>query len=119
MGKTSNDKKNPVNVFVGRNLRYFMDSNDISEQELADGFGIEKESLQRILNGTNGISSIYCNILAMNYNCDMNLIFRGISEEDMIQVEDGMIEKQDARQVLKDSMVRQLHYLADILDMMQ
>ncbi len=119
MGRTSNDKKNPINVFVGRNLRYFMDSNDISEQELADGFGIEKESLQRILNGTNGISSVYCNILAMRYNCDMNLIFRGITEDDMIRPDESETEDYDAKQALKESMIRQLHYLADILDILQ
>lgn len=62
--------RNATNVFAGRNLKYFIESNGISQEQLAESFGIEKDSLQKILNGTNAISGPYNYILLNEYNCN-------------------------------------------------
>ena len=75
MKDTLKRTKNPANVFAGRNLKYFMDVNGIEDEQLAASFGIEPDSLQRILSGRNAISGPYNYILLNEYNCDLNFIY--------------------------------------------
>lgn len=65
--------RNAANVFAGRNLKYFIESNGISQEQLAESFGIEKDSLQKILNGTNAISGPYNYILLNEYNATLSI----------------------------------------------
>lgn len=106
--------KNEANVFAGRNLKYFIDNNGISEEQLAESFGIERDSLQRILNGTNAISGPYNYILVNEYNCDLNFIYGGVAHCDVL-VNDVQIEGAKARMTTDEAISRELHYLADLI----
>lgn len=117
MGK-SGDARNPANVIAGRNLKYFMDTNGISNQQLAESFGIEKESVQKILSGRNAISGPYNYILLNNYNCDLNFIYGGIARCDTLINDIGMVEEAGAKGKLWDAVLREMRYLVDLLDKM-
>ena len=119
MEKELTNAKNPMNVFVGRNLRYFIEKQNISEQELADSFHIEKDSLKRILNGTNGISGEYLHILLTQYGCDLNFLFGGTDFREYLKEGDATGEKQDAEIVTKESIARQIYYIADLIRMLE
>ena len=114
--KESRDSRNPANVIAGRNLRYFMESRGITNQQLADSFGIEKESLQKILNGRNAISGPYNYILLNTYSCDLNFIYGGISHSDTLtkEVETQILEENKKKTV--DLIARQMKYLSGYLD---
>lgn len=116
MKNSTKDKRNPINVIIGRNLQYFMESNDIPIEEMAKSFGIEQDSLRRILKGINGISSEYCYILSEKYNCDMNFLFGGVERTGDLS---NVRTKVDKSETLGKSMARSLHYLADIIEMKQ
>ncbi len=116
--KEFQNTKNPANIIAGRNLRYFMDANGISSQQLAESFGIEKESLQKILSGTNAISGPYNYILLNEYNCDLNFIYGGIARSDTLITELQLIEKTDMKEKTKDAIVRQLLYLSNLVENM-
>lgn len=105
--------KNETNVFAGRNLKYFIQNNGISEEQLARSFGIEKDSLQRILNGTNAISGPYNYILLNEYNCDLNFIYGGVAHCDVL-VNDVQVET-TKHMTMDEAISRELHYLADII----
>lgn len=112
--KEFQNTKNPANIIAGRNLRYFMDANE----QLAESFGIEKESLQKILSGTNAISGPYNYILLNEYNCDLNFIYGGIARSDTLITELQLIEKNDMKEKTKDAIVRQLLYLSNLVENM-
>lgn len=76
--------KHPNNVFAGRNLKYFIQNNQISVKQLAESFGIEENSVQKILNGTNAISGPYNYILLTEYNCNLNFIYGGVGCTDVL-----------------------------------
>lgn len=107
--------RNTANVFAGRNLKYFIDSNGISQDQLASSFGIEKDSLQKILNGTNAISGPYNYILLNEYNCDLNFIYGGVERCDKL-ISKHLVEGKDRRTCAREAVVRELHYLADLLE---
>ena len=106
--------RNVANVFAGRNLKYFMQSNGISEVQMAKSFGIEKDSLQKILNGTNAISGPYNHILLNEYNCDLNFIYGGIARCDIL-LSESQTEGKDLRKRTQEAMSRELHYLAELI----
>lgn len=110
------ESKNSANIIAGRNLKYFMDANGISNQQLAESFGIEKESLQKILSGTNAISGPYNYILLNEYNCDLNFIYGGIARSDTLITDIQLVEKSDIRGKTKEAIVRQLLYLAKLIE---
>lgn len=116
MKKSRNSSKNPANVFAGRNLKYFMDCHDISDEQLADSFGIEKDSLLKILNGRNAISGPYNAILLKEYGCDLNFIYGGMVHSDMLIKDIGQIEQQSTGAELKKSITRAMHYLLELLE---
>ena len=118
MDKSFRDNKNPVNVMIGRNLRYFMERKNISEKELSKDFGIERDSLRRILNGTNGISSEYCHILVAKYDCNMNFIFGGVEKSD-IELEEEVACAQMEASNSRSSVAKLMRYLADIVEIMK
>jgi transcriptional regulator with XRE-family HTH domain len=72
--KRNSRKKTEINIRIGGRLKRFRIKNGISADELAEAFGIVKDSLLRIENGSTGLSSEYAYILATRYNCDMNYI---------------------------------------------
>ncbi len=112
MKETTKDKRNPINVYVGRNLTFFMECNNIPVAELADDFGIAKDSLKRILNGINGLSSEYCYILASKYHCNMNFLFGGVENaENLTEVRTTTNKSEPEKGI-----VQSLHYLADVVD---
>lgn len=76
--------KYPNNVFAGRNLKYFIQNQNISLEQLAESFGIEVNSVQKILNGTNVISGPYNYILLTEYNCNLNFIYGGAHCTDVL-----------------------------------
>lgn len=110
------DPKNPANIIAGRNLKYFMDANGISNQQLAESFGIEKESLQKILSGRNAISGPYNYILLNDYNCDLNFIYGGVARSDALINEIPLVESYGVKEKIRESIARQMHYLANLLD---
>ena len=110
------DSRNPANVVAGQNLKYFMEVRGISMQQLADSFGIEKESLQKILSGRNAISGPYNNILVKTYNCDLNFIYGGIEHSDTLVREIDPIGQYAADNDKLKAISRQLCYLAGCLD---
>lgn len=110
------DPKNPANIIAGRNLKYFMDANGISNQQLAESFGIEKESLQKILSGRNAISGPYNYILLNDYNCDLNFVYGGVARSDALINEIQLVESYGVKEKIRESIVRQMHYLANLLD---
>lgn len=118
MKKTRNSK-NPANVFAGRNLKYFMDCNNITEQQLADSFGIEKDSLVKILSGRNAISGPYNYILLNEYGCDLNFIYGGMVHSDILIKDISQIVNQDMKTELKHSITRAMHYLLELLENME
>lgn len=104
-------KKTDVNVKIGARLKRFRLKNGISADEMADSFGIVKDSLWRIENGSTGLSGEYAYILATKYNCDMNYLFGGfISDDQFYRIE--MDLKEDDNQRLAEM----LHYIADVVD---
>lgn len=119
MKKSRSNSKNPANVFAGRNLKYFMDCNNITEEQLADSFGIEKDSLLKILNGRNAISGPYNSILLNEYGCDLNFIYGGMVHSDMLIRDIGRIEGQNTKTELKNSITRAMHYLLELLENME
>lgn len=119
MKKKTSRVKNPINVSVGRNLKYFIECNNISIQELADKLGIETDTVLRLLNGTNGMSSAYNKILLEEFNCDLNFIYGGISHSQFLtnQIEkstENVSEKQ-----ARKSIMRAMAYLLDMLENME
>lgn len=110
------EPKNPANVIAGRNLKYFMDINGITNQQLAKSFGIEKESLQKIISGRNAISGPYNYILLNEYNCDLNFIYGGVACSDTLLNELKLVEKSGIQNRMRESIVRQMRYLASILE---
>lgn len=118
MKKTRNSK-NPANVFAGRNLKYFMDCNNITEEKLAESFGIEKDSLVKILSGRNAISGPYNTILLNEYGCDLNFIYGGMVHSDILFKKISQIEKHNTRAELKNSITRTMRYLLELLENME
>ena len=112
----SNNKKNPSNVLAGRNLLYFIESINMSREELASLLGIERDAVNKILNGTNAISGPYNQILLNELNCDLNFIYGGIARSDMLTNEINRIEQEESSKVLKRSVIRMMKYLMEILD---
>ena len=55
--KRNSRKKTEVNIRIGGRLKRFRIKNGISADELAEAFGIVKDSLLRIENGSTGLSS--------------------------------------------------------------
>lgn len=110
------ESKNPANVIAGRNLKYFMDINGITNQQLAKSFGIEKESLQKIISGRNAISGPYNYILLNEYNCDLNFIYGGVARSDTLLNELKLVEKSGIQNRMRESIARQMRYLASILE---
>lgn len=119
MGKVAKNSKNPSNVLAGRNLRYFIESIGMSRDELAELLGIERDAVNKILNGTNAISGPYNEILLNELNCDLNFIYGGVARSDMLINEIGMLEKEGSRKRLRHSALRMIQYLVDILDSME
>lgn len=115
MKSISKRTRNPANVFAGRNLKYFMDVNDIPEEQLAASFGIEPDSLQKILSGRNAISGPYNYILLHEYNCDLNFIYGGICCSEKINIELELTKDEISESKMREALSRELHYLADIL----
>ena len=112
----SNNKKNPSNVLAGRNLLYFIESINMSREELASLLGIERDAVNKILNGTNAISGPYNQILLNELNCDLNFIYGGIARSDMLTNDINRIEQEESSKVLKRSVIRMMKYLMEILD---
>ncbi len=115
MKSISKRTRNPANVFAGRNLKYFMDVNDIQEEQLAASFGIEPDSLQKILSGRNAISGPYNYILLNEYNCDLNFIYGGISYTEKVNIQLEVTKDKISDSKMNEAVSRELHYLADIL----
>lgn len=114
MKNTTKDKRNPINVYVGRNLSFFMECNNIPVSELANSFGIEKDSLKRILNGINGLSSEYCHILACEYHCNMNFLFSGM--ENTGKLSDIQTTTNTPEPEPEKGIAQSLRYLADVVE---
>lgn len=108
--KNSKRKKTDINVKIGKRLKLFRKKNDISADELAAAFGIVKDSLLRIENGSTGLSGEYAYILATRYNCDMNYLFGGvIPDNEFYNVSIGIREDDNER------LAESLHYIADLI----
>jgi len=116
---SSNNKKNPSNVLAGRNLLYFIESIGMSREELAKLLGIERDAVNKILNGTNAISGPYNQILLNELNCDLNFIYGGIARSDMLTNEINRVEQEESSKVLKRSVIRMMKYLMEILDTLE
>lgn len=93
-----------------------MDVNNISEEQLAESFGIEPDSLQRILSGRNAISGPYNYILLHEYNCDLNFIYGGVSYSDKPQIRLELGEDKKTDDKMREAISRELHYLAELLN---
>ncbi|MCI8793024.1 MAG: helix-turn-helix transcriptional regulator [Eubacterium sp.] len=120
MGKKPNyNGKNPSNVLAGRNLRYFIETIGMSRDELAEKLGIERDAVNKILNGTNAISGPYNEILLNELNCDLNFIYGGVARSEMLMNEIGMIESVESKRVLRESVFRMMRYLMDVLEFIE
>lgn len=119
MRKQTGKVKNPINVSVGRNLRYFIECKDISVQELADKLGVETDTVLRLLNGTNGMSSAYNKILLEEFNCDLNFIYGGIAHSQFLtnELEKSKGDVPDKQN--RKTIIRAMAYLLDTLENME
>ncbi len=104
-------KRTDINIKIGGRLRRFRVKNGITADEMADAFGIVKDSLLRIENGSTGLSGEYAYILATKFNCDMNYLFGGvISDDEFYKI--GFDMREDDNQRLAEM----LHYIADVVN---
>lgn len=109
--KGSSRKRTDVNVEIGGRLKRMRKSKKISVNEMADSFGIVRDSYTRIENGTTGLSGEYSYILATKYHFDMNYLFGGVvSDELCYEIETQIKEKDSMRlaELLRD--------IADIIE---
>ncbi len=104
-------KRTDINIKIGGRLRRFRVNNGITADEMADAFGIVRDSLLRIENGSTGLSGEYAYILATKFNCDMNYLFGGvISDDEYYKI--GFDMREDDNQRLAEM----LHYIADVVN---
>lgn len=109
--KGSTRKKTDINVQIGRRLKLFRNRNGIPADDLAEAFGIVRDSLLRIENGSTGLSGEYAYILATRYQCDMNYLFGGIvTDEELYKID------ADAREGGNKRLAEVLHYIADVVN---
>lgn len=104
-------KKTDINIEIGTRLRRFRVNNGISADEMASAFGIVKDSLLRIENGSTGLSGEYAYILATKYACDMNYLFGGVIPDDKFYKMETSIREDDNQRLAE-----LLHYIADVVD---
>ena len=110
-GPSRSRKKTDINIKIGGRLKRFRMENDITADEMAEAFGIVRDSLLRIENGSTGLSGEYAYILATKFNCDMNYLFGGvISDDEFHRIEMDMREDDNQR------LAQLLHYIADVVD---
>lgn len=83
---------------------------------MAASFGIEPDSLQRILSGRNAISGPYNYILLNEYNCDLNFIYGGVSYSDKNNIKFEVTSDRTSKAKMYQAVSRELHYLADVLE---
>lgn len=107
--------KNISNVLAGLNLRYFIECNGISIEDLAESFGIKSDAVNKILDGTNAISGRYNCILVNKYNCDLNFIYGGIPYCDVV-MEDKWFENQHSEGKAQEAISRKMEYLAKVVE---
>lgn len=105
--------KNAANVLAGLNLKYFMEINGITIEELAKSFGIKPDAVKKILDGTNAISGRYNCILLEKYHCDLNFIYGGIAYYDVL-VDELCLEKESPNKKKLEIFSRNLRYLAEV-----
>ncbi|MBP3702399.1 MAG: helix-turn-helix transcriptional regulator [Lachnospiraceae bacterium] len=104
-------KRTDINVEIGNRLKRLRKENQLSVDEMAEAFGIVRDSYTRIENGTTGLSGEYAYILATKYKFDMNYLIGGFVNEDIsLHIENQIRENDDKRL----SML--LHEIADILE---
>lgn len=103
-------KKTDINKKIGGRLKRFRKKNGISAEQMASDFGIVKDSLLRIENGSTGLSGEYAYILATKYGCDMNYLFGGFITDDDYKMDFHI--KEDDNQRLAEI----LHYIADVVN---
>lgn len=115
MGKKSDSSKEPSNVAAGKNLKFFMESNGISKEKMAESLGIEKNSLYKILSGTNAISGPYNAILLKEFACDLNFIYGGFAYQDATVESVGKIERQCTDMEARERIAALIQSLVDML----
>lgn len=110
-----NTSKNIFNVIAGLNLKYFMECNAISVQDVAKSLGVKVDAVNKMLDGTNGISGRYNRILIEKYNCDLNFIYGGIPYYDVIK-DNCRFEKQlsDGKKI--EAISREMRYLVNVVE---
>lgn len=107
--------KNAANVLAGLNLKFFMESNGISVEELAQSFDIKSDAVKKILQGTNAISGRYNCILVEKYNCDLNFIYGGIAYYDVL-LDEERLERESANEKKQEIFSRNMRYLAELVE---
>lgn len=115
MDKASKNKKDPINIFVGNNLKCFMEYNGISRRELAKSFGIEKNTLDKILSGSHALSGPYNAILLNEYDCDLNFIYGGLQYSEAMINNLGTVEKQFSKKERNKRIVALMQYMLNVL----
>lgn len=109
--KGSTRKRTDINVKIGRRLKLFRNRNGISADDMAEAFGILRDSLLRIENGSTGLSGEYAYILATRYKCDMNYLFGGVvTDEEFYKID------MDAGEDDNQRVAEILHYIADVVN---
>ncbi len=104
-------KRTDINIKIGGRLKRFRVKNEITADEMAEAFGIVRDSLLRIENGSTGLSGEYAYILATKFNCDMNYLFGGvISDDEFYRIEIKTTEDNNQR------LAKLLHYIADVVE---
>ena len=107
--------KNAANVLAGLNLKFFMERNGISIDELAESFHIKNDAVKKILDGTNAISGRYNCILVEKYNCDLNFIYGGIAYYDVL-LDEERLEKESSNGKKQEIFSRNMKYLAELVE---
>lgn len=110
--------KYPDNVFAGRNLKYFIQNNHISVKQLAESFGIEENSVQKILNGTNAISGPYNYILLTEYNCNLNFIYGGVGSTDAL-IHESLNGEETMKRQMQKALCREMRQLEEMIMKME
>ena len=91
--KKPSRKRTDINVEIGNRLKRLRKKNNLSVDELAEAFGIVRDSYTRIENGTTGLSGEYAYILATKYKFDMNYLIGGfVDEKTCYQIESQIKE---------------------------
>lgn len=93
--KTKTDSPDPIDVYVGKQIRKYRLLRDMSQHDLASGIGVEFQQVQKYETGYNRVSASRIVKIADTLNTTVPVLFGKYGTN---QLDDALFDK---RQVLK------------------